>query len=81
MDQNVSQLREMLVGTPAVQQLQQGCTRLGLHPDMALELVCFLRLKRSFSPGSGNHEPQDLLPSSRLDQVWRWMLLNTKVCH
>jgi hypothetical protein len=71
--------RETLQRAPAVQQLQQGCSRLGLHADVALELVCFLHLQRRYVPRYGTKEPRSLSPGTRLDQLWHWMLLNTQV--
>jgi hypothetical protein len=70
-------LKAALELSPAVQHLQEGCTRLGLNENMAVELVAFLHLKRRFMPG--DDEPNSLMCSSRLNQLWQWMLLNTKV--
>jgi hypothetical protein len=72
-------LRETLHQSPAVQQLQQGCARLGLHADVALELVAFLELRRRFALPPSGREPQGLSPGTQLDQLWHWMLLNTRV--
>jgi hypothetical protein len=72
-------LKENIAQADAVQQLQQGCARLGLHGDVALELVGFLYLRRHFAPEIGGEEPQGLYPGSRLVQLWHWMLLNTQV--
>jgi hypothetical protein len=71
--------REVLQHSSAVQQLQQGCARLGLHGDVALELVAFLDLRRRFVPSVTGEEPQNLSPGTQLDQLWHWMLLNTRV--
>jgi hypothetical protein len=74
---NMAHLKAALELSPAVKQLQEGCTRLGLNENMAVELVSFLHVKRRFVPG--NDEPTSLLCSSSMDQLWKWMLLNTKV--
>jgi hypothetical protein len=71
-------LRGLWQQSPAVQQLQQGCARLGLHPD-ALELVAFLRLKVDLWPAGANMPPHGLSPGTRIDHLWHWMLLNTRV--
>jgi hypothetical protein len=72
-------MRDTLQQSPAVQQLQQGCARLGLHADVALELVAFLELRRRFALPNDGQEPQGLSPGTQLDQLWHWMLLNTRV--
>jgi hypothetical protein len=72
-------MRETLQQSIAVQQLQRGCARLGLHADVALELVSFLELRRRFARPVTGEEPQNLSPGTQVDQLWHWMLLNTRV--
>ena len=58
-----------------VQQLKAGCRYLDLPNSTARELVRFLLVKRFVGDETGSR----LSPSSKVDALWHWMLLETNV--
>ena len=57
-------------------ELDLGCDELHQPHELTLELVSFLLAKRR---AAAEHPSWSLSPSQRLDDLWRWMLLNTRV--
>jgi hypothetical protein len=60
---------------PCVEALKKGCLNLNLPTSTAKELVRFLLVKRF----QEDEKLYDLSPSSKLDKLWHYMLLNTEV--
>jgi len=58
----------------AILLLEGGCSRLFLPPSAGKELYAFLEMCRE-----NEASRQNLSPSSKLDALWHWMLLNTDV--
>ena len=58
----------------AILLLEGGCSRLFLPPSAGEELYAFLEMCRE-----NEASRQDISPSSKLDALWHWMLLNTDV--
>jgi hypothetical protein len=59
---------------PALHDLRKGCHYLRQPTHLADELVRFLMIRR-MSTKAGI----DVSPGSTVDELWHWMLLNTKV--
>lgn len=58
----------------AILLLEGGCSRLFLPPSAGEELYAFLEMCRE-----NEASRQNISPSSKLDALWHWMLLNTDV--
>jgi len=58
----------------AILLLEGGCSRLLLPPSTGEELYMFLDMCRK-----NQASREDMSPSSKLDTLWHWMLLNTDV--
>eukprot|EP00890_Picochlorum_soloecismus_P002279 jgi/Picsp_1/3051/NSC_01273-R1_lsu ribosomal protein l40e ubiquitin len=58
----------------AILLLEGGCSRLFLPPSTGKELYMFLQMCRENETAR-----QQISPSSKLDALWHWMLLNTDV--
>jgi len=58
----------------AILLLEGGCSRLFLPPTTGEELYTFLQMCRE-----NEASRQHISPSSKLDALWHWMLLNTDV--
>lgn len=58
----------------AILLLEGGCSRLFLPPSTGVELYTFLEMCRE-----NETSRQHISPSSKLDALWHWMLLNTDV--
>ena len=59
-----------------MRELDRGCDQLGQTHELTLELVSFLLACRR---AAAEHPFWSLSPSQRLDELWHWMLLNTRV--
>ena len=66
---------DVTVAYPVLGVLEQGCAKLSLPSDAALELVRWWTIKKLV----GAEEGKKISPSTKLDDLQHWVLLNTKI--
>lgn len=70
-------LSSLLDHTAAAASLRVGCKNLNVPDSAAVELIRFLLIKRMHE--TLDQPPKRMAACAVVEQLWCWMLLNTKV--